>query len=527
MTGNTLNGAESLVHTLIDSGMEVCFSNPGTSEMHFVAALDKIAGMRCVLGLFEGVVTGAADGYYRMKDKPAVTLLHLGPGLGNGLANLHNARKANSGIVNIVGDHATYHVEYDAPLTADVEGIAAPVSNWVKTSKSAQAVAADGAEAVSVASTYPGQVATLILPANTAWQSSNGPVEKQLPAAPIKVPSSRIEAVADVLKNGEPAAVVITGHSLREKTLETASKIAQATGAHIYGQTSNARLSRGAGRVPLVTVPYPVDAAVELLKPYKHIITVSAKAPVAFFAYPDKPSGLSPQQSESHVLAHANEDCAAALEALADLLGVRNTTPLLQSNDVAGIPANNALTPKNIAATVAHLLPENAIVIDESITCAPAFFEATSKSAPHDWLQICGGSIGDGFPLATGAAVACPDRKVVALQADGSGMYTLQALWTQARENLDITTILLSNRAYAILKHELKNVGAHAGDQIVSSAGSIAHDMMELNRPDLDWRALAKGMGVEAGLATDVATLATEIKRGLQSEGPYLIEAVF
>ena len=517
-----MNGAESLVHTLIDSGIEVCFSNPGTSEMHFVAALDKVAGMKCVLGLFEGVVTGAADGYYRMKDKPAATLLHLGPGLGNGVANLHNARKAMSGIVNIIGDHATYHVEYDAPLTADVEGIARPVSNWVKTSKSATEVATDGACAVAQANTYPGQIASLILPANTAWDNSNGPAAKQTPKAPPRVPTSRIEAIADILKGGEPVAIIITGHLLRAGPLETASKISEVTGAHSYGQTSNARLERGAGRVALKTVPYAVDAAVELLKPYKHIISVSAKAPVAFFAYPDKPSGLYPPTAALHTLAHANEDCVAALEELADLLNANQAASLIQTGDVAPIPSNATLTADNIAATVAHLLPENAIVIDESITCAPPFFIETSKAAPHDWLQICGGSIGAGFPLATGAAVACPDRSVVALQADGSGMYTLQALWTQARENLNITTILLSNRAYAILKHELKNVGAQSADK----AGSTAHDMMELNRPDLDWQSLARGMGVEAGLATDVSSLVTEINRGLNSEGPYLIEAV-
>ncbi len=518
-----MNGAESLVHTLIDSGVEVCFSNPGTSEMHFVAALDKVAGMRCVLGLFEGVVTGAADGYYRMKDKPAVTLLHTGPGLGNGIANLHNARKAGSGVVNIVGDHATYHVEHDAPLTADVEGLATPVSSWVKTSTSATDVATDGATAVAQASTYPGQVATLILPANTAWEKSAGPAQQVTALLPPKVPTSRIESVANVLRSGEPTAIVMTGYCLRAEALETASKIAATCGAHLFGQTSNARLERGAGRVPLRTVPYPVDAAIKTLAPFKNIITISAKAPVAFFAYPDKPSSLSAADSNVHVLAHANEDCVDALNELADLLHANTATPILQNNPVAVIPTNNnKLDAHNIAATIAHLLPDNAIVIDESITAAVPLFQETSCAAPHDWLQICGGSIGAGFPLATGAAVACPDRKVVALQADGSGMYTLQALWTQARENLDITTVLLSNRAYAILKHELKNVGATTGDH----AGNIALDMMELNRPDLDWVALARGMGVEGGRATDVNSLVVELKKGLQSEGPYLIEAV-
>ena len=517
-----MNGAESLVQTLIDSGIEVCFSNPGTSEMHFVAALDKLAGMRCVLGLFEGVVTGAADGYFRMKDKPAVTLLHLGPGLGNGLANLHNARKARSGVVNIIGEHASYHIEHDAPLTADIEGIAAPVSNWVKTSTSATDVAGDGAEAVAQASTYPGRVASLILPANTAWETSNGSAAKLTPPAPPKVPQDRIESIANILRTEEPTAIVMTGYSLRAEALETASRIAEKCGAVLLGQTSNARLERGSGRVSLQNVPYSVEAAQNTLAPYKHVITVSAKAPVAFFAYPDKPSCLWPIDSQTHVLAHHNEDCVEALNHLEDLLEAGNIAPLIQNEPVTALPTDNTLTVKNLSAVVAQLLPEHAIVIDESITAAPALFQATSCAVPHDWLQICGGSIGAGFPLATGASVACPDRKVVALQADGSGMYTLQALWTQARENLDVTTIVLSNRAYAILKHELKNVGAISG----SEAGSIAIDMMELNRPDLDWVAMAKGMGVEAGRATDVKTFIDEYKKALSSEGPYLIEAV-
>jgi acetolactate synthase-1/2/3 large subunit len=523
---NAVNGAESLVNTLIDSGIEVCFSNPGTSEMHFVAALDKIAGMRCVLGLFEGVVTGAADGYWRMTDKPAVTLLHLGPGLGNGLANLHNAKKAQSGVVNIIGDHATYHVEYDAPLTADVEGIAKPVSHWVRTSTSAAEVAQDCVDALDAACTYPGQVASLILPANTAWEpatSSDVSVQPaQLSDAP-QAPDDRIEAIVEVLQCGEPVAFVITGHALREPALRSAGQIAEAHGAVLLAQTSNARLERGVGRVALESVPYPVDAAVGKLSGFKHIICVGAKAPVAFFAYPDKPSTLSPKDCSIHVLTYPHEDSAAALHALAERLQVNNNQPLIQAPQLPPMPGACALDSTVIAHIVANLIPENAIVVDEGITASRDFANPTSGAAPHDWLQICGGSIGIGFPLAVGAAVACPDRKVIALQADGSGMYTLQGLWTQARENLDVTTIVLSNRAYAILKYELRNVGAVSGDE----AGAIAHDMMELNRPELDWVSLARGMGVEATKVDDSTGLIKALRAGLAAEGPYLIEAVF
>jgi acetolactate synthase-1/2/3 large subunit len=527
---NTINGAESLVHALVDSGIEVCFSNPGTSEMHFVAALDKIAGMRCVLGLFEGVVTGAADGYWRMKDKPAVTLLHLGPGLGNGLANLHNAKKAQSGIVNIIGEHATYHVEYDAPLTADIEGIAGPVSHWVKTSKSSSEVAQHSVEAINAACTYPGQIASLILPANTAWEpaaaeaSANEPTTgiATLGSAP-EVADSTIESIAEVLKRGEPTAFIITGHALRERSLATANKIAAAHGAELLAQTSNARLERGAGRVAIESVPYPVDAAVKRLAGFKHIICVGAKAPVAFFAYPDKPSTLYPEDASVHVLSQPHEDSAAALDALAERLQVTDNKAQLQVAQVPELPGACALDSRVIAQIVANLIPDNAIVVDEGITASRDIAIPTAGAAPHDWLQICGGSIGIGFPLAIGAAVACPDRKVIALQADGSGMYTLQGLWTQARENLDVTTIVLSNRAYAILKHELRNVGAISGDE----AGSIAHDMMELNRPELDWVSLARGMGVEAVRVTDSTGLIKQLRAGLAAEGPYLIEAVF
>jgi acetolactate synthase-1/2/3 large subunit len=514
-----MNGAESLVRTLVNAGVEICFTNPGTSEMHFVAALDRVPGMRCVLGLFEGVVTGAADGYARMKDKPASTLLHLGPGLGNGLANLHNARKAQSPIVNIVGDHATYHLEHDAPLTADVEGIAWPVSAWVRTSRDARSVAGDGAEAVAAAWTRPGQVATLILPANTAWEESDGPATMAPLAGPPRVAEERVKSVAAVLRSGEPTVILMTGHVLRAHGLEVAGAIAAASGARLMGQMSNARLARGAGRVSIERVPYPVDQALAMLAGVKNMVLVGAKAPVAFFAYPDKPSLLWPEDCAVHTLAEAHQDTVHALEWLADELDAPLDGAVLQSLERSPLPADGPLDIDAIAQAVGALLPENAIVADEAIGSGRGMHPFTMGSPPHDWLQICGGAIGLGLPMATGAALACPDRKVVGLQADGSAMYTLQALWTQAREGLDVTTVLFANRAYASLKHELFNVGAH-------NPGRTALDMLEIGRPDLDWVALARGMGVEAARATTNAEFVRALRAGLASEGPYLIEAV-
>jgi len=514
-----MNGAESLVRTLVNAGVEVSFTNPGTSEMHFVAALDRVPGMRCVLGLFEGVVTGAADGYARMADKPASTLLHLGPGLGNGLANLHNARKAQTPVVNIVGDHATYHVEYDAPLTADVEGIAWPVSAWVRTSRDAKSVAADGAEAVAAAWTRPGQVATLILPANTAWEESDGPAVMAPVPEPPRVAEERVRAAAEVLRSGEPTVILMAGHVLRAEGLAHAGAISTATGARLIAQMSNARLERGAGRVTIDRVPYPVDQALAMLKGVKNMILVGAKAPVAFFAYPDKPSLLWPEDCAVHVLAEAQEDTVHALEWLAEELGAPKDGAVLQELTLPEVPSDGAFDIDSIARAVGALLPENAIVADEAIGSGRGMHPFTLGSQPHDWLQICGGAIGLGLPMATGAAVACPDRKVIGLQADGSAMYTVQALWTQAREGLDVTTILFANRAYGSLKHELFNVGAR-------NPGRKALDMLEIGRPDLDWVSLARGMGVAAGRATTNVEFVKELRAGIASEGPYLIEAV-
>jgi len=511
-----MNGAESLVHTLLLNGVNVCFTNPGTSEMHFVAALDRVPGMHCVLGLFEGVVTGAADGYYRMTDKPAATLLHCGPGLANGLANLHNARRAGSGVVNIPGDQATYHRPLDAPLTADTEGWARGVSAWVRTATSAKTVGADTSVAVQSARIGHGQISTLILPADTAWGEGGeiGPV-LPAPARPTAAPQ-QVKDAAALLRRGEPTMLLLGGTALREQALADAHRIAAATGARLIAPGSNARTQRGRGRLPLDRVPYVVDQALKVLSGIKHMVLVGAVQPTAFFAYPNKPGYLTPPDCEIHVLARPEQDPAEALARLADELGA----PRVAVPEVARAqnPGRGKPTLDAIAQTVAALIPENAIVVDESVTTGRAFFPATYGAAPHDWLQNCGGSIGYGPPVAVGAAVACPDRRVLALQADGSAMYTLQALWTQAREKLDVTTVIFSNRKYQILLGELANVGANPG--------RTALDMLDIGNPDLDWPKLAAGMGVEAARAESCEQLADLMAQSYRRKGPFLIELV-
>jgi len=509
-----MNGAESLVHTLLRSGVDTCFANPGTSEMHFVAALDRIPGMRCVLGLAEGVVTGAADGYARMAGKPACTLLHCGPGLANGLANLHNARRAQTAIVNIVGDQATYHRPLDAPLTAETEGWARGVSAWTRSAASAATVGADAALAVQEASAYPGQIATLILPADTAWTEGGVVADPLAPIPPRLAAPHVVEQIARLVRRGEPTLLLLGNNALGAEGLEMAHRIAQATGAALMAQGSNARMARGRGRVPVERVPYVVDQAVEVLAPYRHMVLVGAAAPVAFFAYPGKPGHLHSPDAQIHVLARVEQDAADALRRLADAL--RAPAVALPDPGPRPGPARGAPAPEAVAQTLAATMPDDAVIVDEAVSFGRGFFPGTRAAPPHDWLQITGGAIGCGMPLATGAAVGAPARRVIALQADGSAMYTLQALWTQAREKLDVTTILLSNRKYAILLGELASVGANPG--------RTALDMMDLTNPTLEWTRLAEGMGVEAARAEDCGTLADLIGHASTRRGPFLIE---
>jgi acetolactate synthase-1/2/3 large subunit len=512
-----MNGAESLVRTLLNGDVNVCFANPGTSEMHFVSALDRVEGVRCILGLFEGVVTGAADGYYRMAGKPAATLLHLGPGLGNGLANLHNAKKARSGIVNIVGEHASYHIKHDAPLTADIEGVARPMSDWVLTSRSAKDVAADGAKAVEAARTAPGQIATLILPADTAWGEADGPATVAAPLPRTKVEDTAIDAAAKVLRSGKPAAILLGGAALRGRALEWAGRIAAKTGCELLCEYNNARMERGAGRAMVKQLPFAVDAALAMLKDVRELLLVGAKSPVSFFAYPGKPSVLVPEGCKVTKVAGAEADLEQALEALADALDARRTQPRVNAASHEAALPTGAVTLDGLGALFNALLPEDAVVIDEAVTSGRAFTGAMMGARPHDWLNIMGGSIGWGPAAATGAAIAAPGRKVVAFEGDGSAQYTLQALWTMARENLDVTMVVFANRAYKILLGELNNVGAAA-------PGANALSMLTLDRPDLDWIALAKGYGVEAGRAATLEELAAQFRRGLAVNGPYLID---
>jgi acetolactate synthase I/II/III large subunit len=525
-----MTGARALVASLLDSGVQVCFANPGTSEMHFVAALDAFPQMRAVLCLFEGVATGAADGYGRMTGRPAATLLHLGPGLANGIANLHNARRAGTPLLNIVGDHAAGHKQLDSPLDSDIDSLAGTVSSWLRRSASAGEVGTDAVAAVaatlSSGDTDPdstdrtgtsGAIATLVVPADVSW-SAGGRPGPPLPSARAAVVSDEaVASVAHALKSAEPVVILLDGAALTEPAVREASRIERATGARVFCPTWPSRLRSGAGIPQVRRLGYREEDVAAQLRGTRHLVLAGSREPVTSFGYPGRNGLLTPPGARVHRLAGPGEDVAYALARLAELVA-DGAQPVLAAPRSSPISAG-LLTADNWAQVIGVLLPEEAIVCDESITSGMATLPDALAGAPaHDYLGLTGLSIGQGLPLAAGAAIACPQRPVICLEADGSAMYTISALWTQAREQLDITTVVLNNRSYAILRAELERVGA--------SPTGAATQLMDLSQPDLDFVALATGMGVPATRATTTQQLHAQFRTALSEPGPHLIEAV-
>jgi acetolactate synthase I/II/III large subunit len=515
-----MNGAESLLRAARAAGLETCFANPGTTELPLVRALDRVAGIRAVLGLFEGVCTGAADGYGRMSRHPALTLLHLGPGLANGLANLHNARRAGTPIVNLVGEQATWHRACDAPLTSDIPSMAALVSGWVRTATSSQALAGDVADAIAAAAA--GRVATLILPSDC--QQGPGTELVSLPPlpSPDRVADHAVEAAAKALSSPGPAALLLGGPALSEAALRAAARVAMATGSRLVVETFPARLERGRGLPDLQRLPYRPQQARATFEGTERVVLVGAREPVTFFGYPGQPISILPETAVALTLAaapqDANEDATDALVRLADRLGAP-TEPMGLAVPPPPVRPSGSLTLESLAAAIAACQPEGAIVVDESVSSGFDYFPVAAGSSRHTYLCHLGGALGQGLPLAAGAAVACPGRPVIAFQADGSGMYTLQALWTCAREDLDVTTLICANHKYRILQLELADTPEH-------EPGPVGASLLDLSHPNLDWVRLAEGMGVPARRVTTADELVDALGWALADPGPHLIEAI-
>jgi acetolactate synthase-1/2/3 large subunit len=483
-----------------------------------VQALDAVPGMRAVLGVFEGVCTGAADGYARMSDRPALTLLHLGPGLGNGIANLHNARRANAPVLNVIGDHATWHVANDPPLASDIESLARPVSVFVRTSRSARELSRDTADAIAAALRPPGGVATLVVPADCAWGEAGDALAKVAVPSASAPDVAAVDEAARALRAGEPALLLLGGRALREAELRVAGRIAAHTGARLASETFVARLERGAGLPAVEKLPYFPEQVADFLKRFAHLVLVGAKEPVSFFGYPDGLGRPRPKSCALHALAAPTGDLHAALEALADAVGAPRGGGLAAPAKRPDRPSG-ALSPSTLGAALAAVQPEGAIIVDEAATSGAAYGFVSGGCPRHTYLGLTGGAIGQGLPCATGAAIASPGRRVIAFQADGSGLYTPQALWTQAREGLDVTTIVCANREYRILRVELARAD-------VKTPGRQAAALTSLAQPVVDWVALARGFGVPGSRVETAEGLLDALGRSLAQPGPQLIEAV-
>ena len=513
-----MNGAECLLRTLLINGVDVCFMNPGTSEMQFVSALDRVPEMRGILCLVEGVCSGAADGYARMLGRPASTLLHLGPGLANALSNFHNARKARSPVVSIVGEHSTHHLPYNAPLTADIPAFARTVSNCVRVLETPEQMGAAASAAVEAARRPPGQIATLIIPADFSWSPAGGVGERVNPR-PKSIPGSeKIRHAASILRSGARVGILLGGSSLLQPGLLAAGRIHAASKTLVLADRNAARYERGRGLFAPKRIPYFPEPANDLLAGLTHLILVETQPPVSFFGYPGQRSLVAPENCEYHVLASPEEDGAAALEMLAAELGA-DAAPEMTHPNAPSLPKDAPLTPSVIGQIVAAMLPEGAIISDEMVSSSEAVWPHLGSALPHSHLPVTGGSIGQGLPVALGAAIACPDRKVVALEADGSAMYSLQALWTIARENLDVTVVIFANRCYRILDVERERTKA-------GSFGPRANDMIDIGRPDIDFVLLAQGLGIPATRVDNSRAFAARFRAAMEERGPSLIEAV-
>lgn len=517
---NDMNGATALIETLADCGVELCFANPGTSEMHLVQALDSVPSIKSVLALFEGVCTGAADGYARMTGKPAATLLHLGPGMANGIANLHNARRANSPMINIIGNHPNFHIGFDAPLTSDIETLARNFSCWIKSCSTEATLAQDGADAFTASlrqsSGSTGQIATLIMGADAAWGNSSGPVTPNSIPTRSRIDEQALEKIAPLLSKGGNNMLLLEHHATDPAALALASKIASKTGCRLMTGTFPGRVDGGPGCVAVERLPYFPEQILKTLDGVENLILVGGQIPASFFAYQGIPGQLIPKGCTVNRLSAIEEDSIDALARLVERLGAENEAITQFEKMEIGKPSGE-LDTKSIIQSVAATMPENLIVATDS-GGGNAAYPYCQNSATNSWLSLTGGAIGQGGPCATGAALACPDRPVLAMLGDGGAAYTNQSFWTQAREGLNITTVIFANRSYNILNVEYARLG-------VTEVGDIAASLFDIGNPEINWVDMAKSFGVPGATADTAEELCKLLEESYETPGPFLIQA--
>ncbi|GAB3930591.1 acetolactate synthase large subunit [Kribbella albertanoniae] len=511
-----MNGAEALVETLRLAGLQVCFTNPGSSELELLAA-GLSSELHTVLCLEEGIATGAADGFARMSGVPAATLLHQGPGLANGLANLHNAKRALSPVVNLVGASATTHHELDGPLECDIEILAGPMSGWVRTVRDARLITADTRAAIVAAHLPTPGVATLIVPSDLAAAPSGGAVW-DAPGLRLPAPSSNgVDELIPLLHNGsgDDVTVLLGGTALDRHGLSVAAQVCRTLGWRPVAEAFPRLLAGGPDSLFLTRLAADPAVARRQLAGTRHLVLAGARLPVTAFAQQGAPGTLAPADCRIWSLAAPNEDATAALLQLADASRRSSSqydapTRSARRPPLALPTVAKPLTTELLATVVAMMLPENAVVVDETNSSGPEFAAALREAPPHDLLTGCGFAIGQGLPLAVGAAIAVPDRRVVCLESDGSAMYALAAFWSQAHEDLNVTTIILNNRGYGILRR---------------IAPAPTTGFFDLSAPEIDYVSVAAGLGVPGARVRTTAELRTQLGRALTHPGPYLIDA--
>ena len=515
-----MTGAEMIFQTAAQAGVDICFANPGTTELGLVAALDTVKSIRPVLGLFEGVCTGAADGYGRIRQKPAITVLHLGPGFANGIANLHNARRARTPVLNIVGDHPAWIKPYDPPLNMDIASLAGAVSGWQKENESADQLSSDTAQAI--AASHYGQIATLIVPADFQAAAIQQDEIASVPFAFNPVDEEMLPYAVSLIQEARKPALILGDRALREKGLAAAAQIKAKTGCELFMVTFPAYFEAGAGLPLLKRIPYFPEEAKKMLKNYDAFILVGTNEPAAFFGYTQGDTAFLPPKASRVRLDTAKQDAVEVLEYLSFVLGPDvGPSELRQVLAQATIPAlpQGPLNAPGLCTAIAALQPEGCIVVEEGISTGAFYYTYSPFLRPYSHLTLTGGAIGMGMPVALGAALAAPDRPVINIQADGSAMYTLQALWSQAREKAKVITVVCSNRRYFTIELEYLRAG-------YAPPGETARSLMMLDSPHLDWVSLSRGMGVPAASVNTSEGFIRAFQAALQESGPYLIEAV-
>ncbi len=517
MSDAPMMGAQWMLKSAAAAGIEVCFANPGTTELPFVAAMDRATEIRPLLGLFEGVCSGAADGYYRIRRKPAMTLTHLGPGFANAIANFHNARRARSAIFNVIGEHMSWHVAADPPLASDIESLARPVSAGVwradtpATLHNATVGALQGLQ-------QRGGIQTLILPMDL----QEDPVQHSI-AAPVAAQAAAdydaaaVATVAADITAGRKVLLYLGADALGEAALRRLARLAALPNVELVGETFPAASEHGRGLPAIKRLVALAEKAHPYLLGFERVAVLAAEPPVAFFGARGLPSHLGDPARMATVCGPGGRVAEALEELLARVRPAAAPASTVQR--VSDTDLGESLTPESASRVVAAHLPANAIVSAEGATLGFPFNALASQAERHTTIVLTGGAIGQGLPSAFGASVAAPDRKVVALQSDGSALFTIQALWSMAREGSDVVVILASNQRYNILINEMSRNG-------YALTSPPVRDLLNLARPAVDWQALSTSFGVPSNRVESVSALRRAFQAALAERGPRLIEVV-